>query len=367
MVLSPIFENGLRKALFLDESILLQADKPSGRILKDAEFKQLERGVGLFSAGRLSPNFLLFGPAGSGKTTLAKRLVEQLSNKTAIKCVYVNCWQYYTRMAVFSLIASALGLIIPRRGIATDEVFDQIVQAAERTGQKVLVVLDEVDGLIFNHQQRLLYQLANARKDRQLFCFVGLCDDKKGFTELDEKIRFGLRLTEIEIVPFSFPELMEIIASKAQLALQAESYTKEVIEACAHRAALLQGNAKVGLELLWRAALHAELQDQAQISFDDVKASLKSSLFTVAKPANNPVLAGAGLNQEERLIVSILGRGAATSTLLYAEFQKKLHRTKRQIRNYLNRLVARGIVFGIEQADFPAFFKPKLFALNLCA
>ncbi|MFH0836055.1 MAG: hypothetical protein V1834_02720, partial [Candidatus Micrarchaeota archaeon] len=199
------------------------------------------------------------------------------------------------------------------------------------------------------------------------FSFIAICDDALGFTELDERLKASLRLFEFKVKPFSVRELTEIITSKAAKALSPGCYTTKVIQACVKRASLLQGNAKVGLELLWRAALHAEFEGKAQITIADVTACEKARLFKAPRSPKAAAKAAARFNREERLIVDILEPGAMTSTQLYAEFQGKMRRSKRQIRNYLSRLIEMEVVQASEQSNSASFFKPKLYSLARCA
>ncbi len=346
--------------VFLDDVILLQDDKDSDLILRKQLLNEISREIGQLAEGRVIPNFLFYGQQGCGKTTLLKRLMYELEGKSCLKCVYVDCWSYYTRMAVYHLIARTLGQVLPRRGLATDEVFDRIVETLEKTHEKVIVFLDGVDGLIFNHQQMLLYKLAELREKKQLFCFIAACDDKRGFNELNARRKMPLRLSEIEVKPLDMKQLAEIIAWKAKRALKPGSYDSKVINALTAKAS--EGNdLEMALYSLWKAGYNAEKFGRNKICLTDLGGKSKKlgeAVFAVKSLKER-------LSVEENFIISILSKGTASSTSVYAEFQAKFKLSKRQVRNYLTRLVEKNLIRSIEQPEARAFFKARLYFLNV--
>lgn len=303
-------------------------------------------------------NLLLYGKRGNGKTTVIKRVIEKLKPITRIKCVYVNCWRYYTRMAVYSRIARELGAIIPRRGLATDEVFDQLVEVLKKTGQKVVVFLDEVDGLIFNHQQRLLYELTENYGGKQLFCFVGVCDHPLGFNELDERVKSPLFLSEVNVPCFNLDERVRILEEKASHAMKT-SYSKEALEACFDTSVNSNSSIETALFLLLKAALACQKRGKTKMSGSDVKNEVLAVTEITPKHLDVSLL-----TPEERLLVSILRKGAVKSAAVYRRFRAKIKLSKKQVRNHLRMLVGKKIICISDDAESRRRIKPKLVCLN---
>jgi Fe2+ or Zn2+ uptake regulation protein len=69
------------------------------------------------------------------------------------------------------------------------------------------------------------------------------------------------------------------------------------------------------------------------------------------------------LSSEELLIMEILRAGELRSSEIYERFIKKIPKTKRQIRNYLELLEKKGIVES-EELEADGFLRPKVFRLR---
>src|SRR3989339_794375 len=88
-------------------------------------------------------NLFVYGKSGTGKTVSIRVLIKQLREHSPnIIPVYVNCWENHTQMAVYNRINEEIKLPLPRRGLATDEIFDRILQYVKNYKKPVLLVLD---------------------------------------------------------------------------------------------------------------------------------------------------------------------------------------------------------------------------------
>ncbi|VVC03590.1 ORC1-type DNA replication protein [Candidatus Burarchaeum australiense] len=331
------------------EEVLMPEYFPAGLQHRETEMQAIAEAVKPLIEGRQPDNLFIHGDSGTGKTTCVKRVLEEMNKYTSkVKTVYVNCWEYSTRIAVYSLIVNALKEILPRRGLATDEVFDRITDVMEKDGMRVLVVLDEMDGLFFHNEEKLLYELARAGKGKPFFGIIGISNDPYLLVDKDVRIKSSLRLTDFAFKHYDQAQMAAILSERAKAGLMPGSWGKDVIDACAEKAVARKSNVRVGLELLWKAAKHADKADKKKITVEDVEAVDGKTLYD-AKTKKPLVecsfeIRSKSLAEEEKLILEILKGGEKQSSELYPAFCKKLMRTKRQIRNYLKALEAKKLI-----------------------
>mgnify|MGYP001610888864 FL=1 len=279
-------------------------------------------------------NLLIHGPNGSGKTILVKHILAHLKDyNKRVLCVYVNCWYHNTSMAIYTKIADALGETVSRRGRATDEIFDRIIEIMKQSHTPILLVLDDLEGLTSKGDARILSNLAKIDYPGVLFGVIAVSEDKKIISKLHPTISFSPRFTSLEVRGYNKIQLLEILRIRADKGLIKESYADDLLERIAEIGEENGGNGRLALEVLWAAAKSAQQKGKMRIDLNDVD------------EINNQISSKeAVLTSEEKIIVNILKTGEKKSSELYWSFCKKLCRTKRQIRNYLKLMEEKGII-----------------------
>jgi Cdc6-like AAA superfamily ATPase len=253
-------------------------------------------------------------------------------------------------MAVYNKIIEAMRLPLPRRGLATDEIFDRIMQYAKNYGKPVLLILDEMDGL---RHDKLLYVVARSNEQRLTFGIIGISNNKSLLSHLDARVRSSLRFSEMEFKRYSDEQLLSIVRTRAERALSPQSYDERLLVKIVN--SVQDGSARVALELLWKAAKHAEKAERSKIMIQDLEDALATE--------STSKLPELKLTSEEELIVELLRAGELSSSDLYERFVKKIPKTKRQIRNYIELLEKKGIVES-EHIDVGGMLKPRVLRLK---
>jgi cell division control protein 6 len=253
-------------------------------------------------------------------------------------------------MAVYNRIVEEMRLPLPRRGLAADEIFDRISQFVKNYKKPILLVLDEMDGL---RHDKLLYVVARSNEQKLTFGIIGLTNNKALLSKLDSRIRSSLRFSEMEFGPYSEEQLLSILRTRAERALSPGSYDERLLLKVVR--SVDDSSARVAIERLWKAAKHAEKAGRGKIMLQDVEDTL-----SLEPRFKLPELT---LSSEEVLLMEILKGGELESSDIYERFIKKIPKTKRQIRNYLELLENKGMV---ESRELPAqgMLRPKVFKLR---
>jgi cell division control protein 6 len=367
----PTASNG-ENSILLNEELLLPAYAPPEILHREAEIKAIAEAIKPLLEGHTGDNLFAYGNSGTGKTISAKHVLSELKEATSrVIPVYINCWETSTQMAIYTKILDCLGDSMPRRGLATDEVFERIKEVMEKGKIAVLVVLDEMDALVFRKEYEVLYSLSRAPVR---FGIIGISSTQGLLAKLDTRVTSSLRFTHLEFKPYSTQQITDILAERAKLALAKGSWDYDILEGCAAIGKANGGNVRLALEMLWKAAHLAEKRDAKKIGIEDVREASKKTFYKKIE-STSPVpysfdIKDSSLSEEEKAIVEILGKGEITTTDLYTEFSKKFRKTKRQIRNYLDTLEAKGIIemaeaknAGMEHSPL----KPRLVRLKMKA
>jgi cell division control protein 6 len=349
----PNYFDGTEKepSIIKSEELLLPEYLPDELLHRDQELQAIADAIKPLITRRTPINLFIHGSSGTGKTTCAKYILKQLTeHSSAVLPVYVNCWENPTQMSVYNRIVEEMRLPIPRRGLATDEIFDRIVQYVKNYNKPILLVLDEMDGL---RHDELLYVVARSNERKLTFGIIGLTNNKALLSHLDPRIRSSLRFSEMEFAQYSEDQLLSILRVRAERALVPCSYDERLLLKIVRSAE--GSSARVAIERLWKAAKHAEKAGRNKIMLQDMEDVLSEEpMFKLSELK---------LTSEELLLIEILKGGELNSSEIYDCFIKKIPKTKRQIRNYLDLLEQKGI---IESRELMAegMLKPRVFALK---
>ncbi len=302
---------------------------------------------------RTPENMYIFGKPGIGKTMCLRFLLRELmTHSSAVLPVYVNCWENQTLSAVYNRIIEAMRLPLPRRGLAPDEVFDRILQYVKNYDRRILLVLDDADGL---RQNEVLQALAKANEHGVMFGVITIANDKEPLANFEPRIRSSMHFVEMEFKPYTEEQLFSIVRRRAEAALVPSSFDERVLTKIA-RSAIDDGSARLAIERLWRASKRAEKAGRAKVMLQDVEDCIgEESTFKRQE---------LGLNDEEKEILSIFeqseknerkleqseknedGPNWLESSELYKKIEEsgKVEKSKRQIRNYLESLESKGLI-----------------------
>jgi len=334
--------------VFKDERALQPEFIPDVLPHRDVQIRELALALKPAAEGRKPENVVIVGPPGTGKTATARFVLKQLSEYSSkVAPLYVNCWEFSTRHAVLSQVCSLLGVFMPRRGIAADEIFARCAEVMRKEKKIAIVVLDEVDRLLAgrNDEEKVLYDLLRAGETHGVvFGVVGITNSEDFLCKLDNRIRSSLSQREVPFARYSPAQLKDILGERSKLAFIDGALSGDAIPLCAAHAAKNGGDARLGLLALWKAGKAAEADGASRVEAGHCKKAFSAAQALVREERL------AGLCDVEKRIVAIAEeKGEVTSGELYSLLAAEFSETDRTIRNYIERLEALKLISAEER------------------
>lgn len=325
--------------IFRDEAALLPEFLPEQLPGRQRHLKEIASYLSVATDGMAPPSIVLSGPPGTGKTSASRILLSQLAEVSSRpRPIYINCWECGTRMGVLMKIITASGMMLPRRGIAADEVAATLKEIGKKSGKVLLVVLDEVDRLVAAKEAGILYDLSRAGEAYGIKASViAITNDPELMVKLDGRIRSSLAGKVVEFKPYTPGELKGILAERAKLAFFPHCLDDEVMALCAAVGAKNGGDARIALQLLWAAGKRAERDGRKAVRVEDVQMEKEGAVASAGTPAERKK---GMLDEFDRKLVDIIsksGEAGIDSSGIYSKL-KADDAMARTIRNHLAKL-----------------------------
>ena len=228
-----------------------------------------------------------------------------------------------------------MGHPVPRRGIATDEVYNEFLTALKRSNFTPIVILDELDQLLSNGMaSTILYDLLRVVEfQKSTLGVVIIANDPNLTAKLDPRVRSSLLHSPIEFVSYGPQQLKEILRERAKYAFMDNVVEPDVINLAAAHASKNNGDARLAIESLLRAGRIAERAGKEKVLVEHLREAFDSIHSRVLDKAKD------FLELEEKEILKILSKESElTSGKLFEFFSKKSKLSNRTFRKKLSHL-----------------------------
>lgn len=213
---------------------------PNPVIDRERELQRLHDGLRNFQ------NLHIHGPQGTGKTHLTKKAVEKPDATTC----FISCLQADTQYKALKQILQELTKEDIANGYHTSELQRKIQSQVEVL--ETVIVLDELDYLLLNDGDDLLYFLSRLNADLGLITITANHEDLS--SQLEERTFSTLQPQRIGFEPYSGELIYEILADRARNSLKTRSLRREALT---YIASATQ-NLKIALTWLRVSAQQAE-------------------------------------------------------------------------------------------------------------
>ena len=273
---------------------------------------------------RMAQRVILTGDVGTGKTALAQNFGANLTaeaNKRSIKFryVHVNCREFRGNLApILHRVVSVFQPNFPARGFGAEEILGALLTVLDEENVFVILTLDEFDSLIEKEGSDAVYKLTRLQETRQgkpqRLSFIFIMRNLKAIEQLDESAKSTLQRSIIRLERYGKPQLVDILNDRVKLAFELGAVPEDVVDSIAELAFTETGNARFGIELLWRAGKYADAQEARGVEPECVRLAVSNILPTVRRSE----LASLGLH--EKLFLLAVARYFRENEEAYVSF-----------------------------------------------
>lgn len=278
-ILDDVFEKFVNDAkLFKDREVLRHDYLPERLPHREEQIRVLGQTVAPVLKGSRCSNIFIYGKTGTGKTAVTKFVLSHLEAKAKeygapVKFCYVNCRMTGSEYRVFAALSQSVGLSIPFTGLSVGEVFDRFRTGLETTRTMFIIVLDEIDALIKDRGDSILYELTriNEALSKSKVAIVGISNDLRLKEFLDPRVFSSLSEEEMVFRPYDAGELRNILLERSKLSFFDGCLSEAALSICSALAAAEHGDARRALDLLRVAGEVAERDASTVITENHVR------------------------------------------------------------------------------------------------
>jgi len=235
---------------------------------------------------RMAQRVIVTGDVGTGKTALAQHFGAELTseaNKRGLKFryVHVNCREFRGNLSL--ILHRAITVFrpnYPSRGYSAEEILANFMQILDEENNSMILTLDEFDSLIETEGSDAVYKLTRLQEMRQgkpqRLSFIFILRDLQALHSLDESAKSTLQRSIVCLERYGKGQLVDILGDRVSMAFEVGAVADDVVDLISELAYAETGNARFGIELLWRAGKYADAEDAGSVGAECVRLAVSS-------------------------------------------------------------------------------------------
>ena len=293
------------ESVFRDEHVFEIDYVPETFAHRETQLESLKYALRPAVRGSRPLNTMVRGPPGTGKTTAVQKLFGELGAQTDVRTVRVNCQVDSTRYAVFSRVFEHIfEYEPPASGISFKKLFGQITDRLVEDDEVLAVALDDVNYLFYeNEASDTLYSLLRAHEAHS-GARIGVVVVSSDLSldvidELDGRVQSVFRPEEVYFPVYDVDEIVDILRERVKRGFHDGVVGAPELDRVAERTAE-SGDIRVGIDLLRRAGLHAEMRASRTVGTEDIETAYEKSKHVHLSRSLR------GLSDRERELVSVI-------------------------------------------------------------
>lgn len=310
---------------------------------------------------KMAQRVMITGDVGTGKTALSQRFGADITHEastrgTKLRYIHVNCREYKGSLfLILQHVASVFHPTFPKRGYSAEELLRMLVQILDDENTYTILSLDEFESLVEKEGTEAVYELTRLQEMRQnkpqrlsLLCILRNLD---AIRRLDASTKSTLQSNIINLERYAKQQLIDILNDRVSMAFKQLTVPEGTLSLVAELAFAENGNARFGIELLWRAGKHADAENLESVAPECVRKAVSSivpavrrgDLAALAAHEKLLLLAMARMFKESPRASVSLAEAEKTYAVVCEEFGAKPN-SHTQLWKYLKNFTNLGIV-----------------------
>jgi cell division control protein 6 len=312
------------ESVFRDEAVFEVDYVPETFKHRESQLESLKYALRPAVRGSRPLNTVIRGPPGTGKTTAVQKLFGELGVEAPdVRTVRVNCQVDSTRYAVFSrLFQSVFDYEPPSSGVSFKKLFEQVTDRLVESEEVLIVALDDVNYLFYeNEASDTLYSLLRAHETHagaRIGVVVVSSDlSLSVMDELDSRVQSVFRPEDIYFPTYDAREIVDILRERVERGFHDGVLSAPELDRVAELTAE-SGDLRVGIDLLRRAGLNAEMRGSRSVSEEDIEDAYERSKYVhLARSLRE-------LSDSERALVRVVAEhGGEQAGTVYEAFHEQ--------------------------------------------